>query len=919
MAVAVFLVLLSSMAYTQSGSMKGLVRDSINKINLANSSVVLLRKADSVLYAFTRTDNGHFEFKQVKEGNYILVVTHPLFADYVDNITVTPNVSTDAGTVKMLLKAKLLEDVVVRQTIAAIKMKGDTLEYTADSFKLRQGASVEELLKKLPGIQVDKDGKITAQGEKVEKVLVDGEEFFGDDPTIATKGLAADALEKVQVFDKKSDQATFTGIDDGQRTKTLNLKLKEDKKKGYFGKVDVGGGKDDRWNNTAMVNAFKGKRKLSAYGIMSSTGKTGLSWNERDNYGEGMNMEMMDDGIYFFGGGDDFGSESYYGQGLPKSWSGAVHYSNKFNDDKQHINGSYRFNKLNAEGVSNTFTQSLIPGDLFYSRYGVNSFSTKFQHAMNGLYDIQLDSSSSIKFTVKSAVGQNRGFQSSFSESFDSNGNLYNRSNSTTPVNGDNRSLNSTLLLRKRFKKPGRTISLNLDQQYQANDSKSFLNSLNEFFKNNAVDSVSRIDQQKNNNTKSFGLTSRLVYTEPLSKKIFAEVSYGLRVSNIESERLSYNADNNGKYVDLDLVYSNKYQYNFLINSGGLNFKYNGKKITANAGSDLAYADFIQKDFLRLEEVKRSYTNLFPKANITYKFNTNSRFSINYNGNTKQPSITQIQPVKDNSNPLNIAEGNPDLQQEFRHQFRIGFNSYKVLNQRGFNINANLNRVDNAITLSETIDKNRARTYKYINANGVYSYGTWVNYGLKLKKLDAYINFGLNINGSRNISYINGEKNVTNNFRPGLNFSFNKGVDKKYSFNLWSNASFNSATSTVNKNVETQFWTYQIEPNLNITLPYKFEINIESEIYIRQKTSVFDENNNVYLLNGYLGRKILKNDKGMIKITGYDILDQNKGFSRNIDNIRVTENTYQVLRQYFTLSFVWNFSKTPAGMGPSED
>ncbi|MDB5232045.1 MAG: TonB-dependent receptor, partial [Chitinophagaceae bacterium] len=270
----------SAITFGQKATLNGVIRDTINKTTLSNTSVSLLRAKDSVLYKYTRSkQDGKFELTNIDPGKYILMITHFTYADYYDTLSLS-GAAVELNSVDLTLKAKLLENVTVRQTLAAMRMKGDTLEYRADSFKVRQGASIEELLKTLPGIQVDKDGKITAQGEKVEKVLVDGEEFFGDDPTIATRGLQADALEKVQVFDKKSDQATFTGIDDGQRTKTLNLKLKDDKKKGYFGKLDLAEGTNNSWTNSAMINVFKGKRKFSAYGIMSSTGKTGLDWNE---------------------------------------------------------------------------------------------------------------------------------------------------------------------------------------------------------------------------------------------------------------------------------------------------------------------------------------------------------------------------------------------------------------------------------------------------------------------------------------------------------------------------------------------------------------------------------------------------------------------------------------------------------------
>src|SRR6476620_2216934 len=245
----------------QAASVKGIITDTTSKQNLSNTVISLLRSKDSILYKFTRSDGkGNFEFKNLKAGSYILLITYPTYADYVDHINLRDSSSYDLK-VPMTLKAHLLKEVIVRQTISAIKIKGDTTEYAADSFKVQPDASVEDLLKKLPGIQVDKNGQITAQGEKVQKVLVDGEEFFGDDPTLVTQNLRADMIDKVQVYDKKSDQANFTGIDDGETQKTINLKLKDDKKNGYFGKINLGAGTNGYHDNQLMFNRFKNKQK----------------------------------------------------------------------------------------------------------------------------------------------------------------------------------------------------------------------------------------------------------------------------------------------------------------------------------------------------------------------------------------------------------------------------------------------------------------------------------------------------------------------------------------------------------------------------------------------------------------------------------------------------------------------------------
>src|SRR6185295_1253732 len=303
------LAFVTELTLAQTSSVKGIVEDTVEHKTLQNTVISLLKVNDSVLVKFTRADKtGKFSINNVKDGQYILMITHPLSGDYFDKITVAPGAVKDLGTIAMTPKSKLLAEVIIKSG-SPIRIKGDTTVYTADSFKVREGANVEELLRRLPGIQVDKDGKITAMGERVKKVLVDGEEFFGSDPGIATKNLRADAVKEVEVFDKKSDQAEFTGIDDGVKDKTINLKLKDEKKKGYFGKIEAGGGLPDKYDNAVMLNAFRGKRKIAAYGIMSNTGQTNLDWQDANNYGggiDGLEGGVGDDGdIYVNWTGDE--------------------------------------------------------------------------------------------------------------------------------------------------------------------------------------------------------------------------------------------------------------------------------------------------------------------------------------------------------------------------------------------------------------------------------------------------------------------------------------------------------------------------------------------------------------------------------------------------------------------------------------
>jgi hypothetical protein len=754
----------------------------------------------------------------------------------------------------------------------------------------------------------------------VKKVLVDGEEFFGNDPTMATKNLQANTINKVQVYDKKSDQAVFSGIDDGQKTKTINLTMKDNFKKGYFGKVELAGGQNDRWNNTLMLNSFRAKRKLSAYGIMSSTGKTGLDWGEQEKFGEGLDMQMSDDGgIYIDGGGrDEFSQPSFRGQGIPRSWSTGINYGNKFNNDKQTVNGSYRYNKLLNEGESNTYSQFILPDTLFYQRDNNNFITSKQRNSANGTIDVQIDSFTSVKVKANGYSGTDRSASTNMLQSINKAGGLVNTSNRSLASNGTSNSFNSNMVFRRRFKKIGRTVSLSLIEEYLQTKTTGFLNSANDFYdKNQSIINKSVVDQMKLYDLNTLTTSGRLVYTEPVVKNLFVELNYGLRLNNSESKRLSYDKNNTGKYETLNDTFSNHYNFKILTNSGGMAWRYNSKKFNVGIGSDVAVADFTQEDILRKSTIRYTYTNLFPKSNINYKFSTNSRFSFNYNGSTQQPTIQQIQPVRDNTNTLAIYAGNPNLKQQFRQTFNLSYYSFKVLSDQNMSFYTSFNTVSNAITTNQytaTSGDSIGKTiYQYINVNGNYNGFASGYFSFKLKKPDIRISPGLNLNVNRMNNIVNNVNNVTNNEVFGFRVGLSKYVEKKFSFYLSGTVNYNTSKSSIRPDVKTNYYSQSHYFSFNYTLPWKFEFNTDANAELRQKINANDNNNNVIVVNAYFGRKLFKNDKGLISLRGNDLLDQNKGFNRFIGSNVITENSYTSLRRFFMLNFTWNFTKSPGG------
>lgn len=915
---------------------KGTISDTVNHNPLQGASITIIRAKDSVLESFTRAKaDGSFSLKVKAKGKYILMSTFPGMADYLDKIEIKDN-ELNLGEIPMVSKTHLLKEFVITKQYAAIKVKGDTVEYIADSFKVRDNATVEALLKKLPGIQVSKDGQIMAYGEKVEKVLVDGEEFFTDDPAVVTKSLQAKAVDKVQVFDKKSDQAMFTGIDDGEKTKTINLQLKDDMKKGYFGKVVAGGGAGDEqgyFENQAMFNAFKGKRKFSVFGIMANTGKMGLGWEDRDKYGggSGENSFMSEDGgfvTYYTSDDDNFESWSgkYNGQGYPRAWTAGTHYSNKWGkDDKYHLGGNYRYAKQDITSTTNTLNENFLPNSKkTIGKQEKETYSLGERHRVDGLYDWKLDSTSSIKLTANAGYSNTRANTTYDAETRDANDSLLNTGKRITTNDATTKSFNSTLDWRKRFKKKGRTIGLNISENYRESESSGMLNVANKYFLRDTATNqlltttTSNTDQKKIGETKALSLSAKLNYTEPLSKVAFLDASYAYKVDNNTSVKETYNrqtpADND--YLALDSLFSNNFKFNVQTHTGAASVRFMFKKISFSAGGSASNSAFLQEDLIRDTSRSYTFTNFFPKAYFSYSFNKQRRLRFDYSGYTRQPTIDQIQPLRNNQDPNNIAIGNASLTQEFTQNVGVSFNDYKMLSNRWIWSNFNVNFTNNAISMSQSIDAVGKRTYQYVNVDGNYSGWGYLGWGRKLTKLNVDIGASLDVNLRHINNVINGVMNTSDNnsYGGGLQLGYELG-EEKLEVNYRPQVDYNDNRSNINSKT-TSYWTFEQNFDASYKLPLKFEIGTDVNWYIRQQTSLFDQNNNVFRWNAYVAKKFMKNDQLELRLSAFDILNQNLGFSRYAQNNMITQDNYNTIRRYGLLSLTWNFTKTAAGVKP---
>lgn len=921
--IASSLLALATWAQQQTTA-SGTINDPEANVKLHNASIVLLHAKDSIMYKFTRADvQGRFTFEDVAAGDYVLLATYPEYADYVRHFTVDSAASpVEFGNIALRLRATLLEEVLVRG-VQAITIKGDTTEFDPRAFVIQPNDKVEDLLKQLPGITIDQNGEITAQGKRVDRVLVDGEEFFGDDPTLVTRNLRSDMIDKVQLYEKMSDQATFTGVDDGQRSQTINIQLKEDKKHGYFGKIDVGGGTNDMYEGQAMFNRFNNKQRFSVYGNIANTGKTGLSWQDSDRFGASAgNMEFMEGGgiMITMGGGEDEiegWSGRYDGRGIPLAHNGGAHYSNKWDEDRHSINASYKIGQLRVTGESDTRSQNNLPTGFIQSINEQDFERLIFRQRANAAYDLRIDSSANLKITIDGTLRSGENSEQFGGSSRNSIGELLNTSLRNVNNTTSGQQFNATALWTKKLRKKGRTISWNLSQNYNDSKADGLLYSENEFYNNLGVaDSLLVVDQQKVNNTLSSVTSSNITYTEPLSEHLTLVTNYGLNLNNSTSLRQSFNASAPGNYTDLDSLYSNDFKLNQLINQLGAIFNFKKDKHTINFGTRVSAVRFNQLDRYTDDLFERNFTNWNPSARWQYQIGQGKSFGLNYNGNSSQPQVSQLQPVRVNDDPLNIVVGNPDLKPSFTNRFNVSYNSYKVLSGESLFVWGSYSNTINPIVSNVMTDSLGASVFRYDNLNDRNNANFNFNgsYRRKIEKLNTNIGFGFNGGGNVYHNITNNELNRTRSYNLGMDVNVSQYVQKKYDYYLSVGPQYNISTASLQPDFNNNGWSVNGHFGFNVYLPGKFQIGSQGRYNFTAATQSFDDNFERFIVDANVSKRFLKDETLVLRASVNDIFNQNVGFSRFANNNMLSENSYTTIRRFFMLSLIWDFNKMGGGV-----
>jgi hypothetical protein len=913
----VLLLLGSQALLAQKFSVKGQVIDS-SSVSLPSATVLLLLQKDSSLVNYAVSDaKGFFEIRNIPAGRYQLKVTFVGYASEVIEITSKMNEPViDLGLIKMKPQSKELAEVTVMGEKAPVTVKRDTIEFNAGSFKTKANASVEDLLKKMPGIEVQSDGSIKAQGETVQRVMVDGKEFFGRDPKLATKNLPADAINKVQVFDKKSDQAVFTGIDDGQREKAINLELKEEKRNGMFGNIMGGAGTNDRFQAKANLNRFTKKRQFSFLGMGNNVNEQGFSIDDYMNFSGG-SQQMLSGGAVRI----EFNSENQNGvplnfggrqNGIMTNYAAGLNFNEDLNK-KSKVNGSYFYNQLTQNITKSIHRVNYLPGDSsYYFDQQSAQLGTSEGHKANFTWDYKIDSVNSIKWNTTASNTYNTQRVSSHSATTTNTNQLVNESDRTTLSQGNNLNLTSNLLFRHKFAKKGRSMSANVSATISDSYNDGTLQANNDFYQTNETQAILQSNHQKTNN-QTYGTT--LTYTEPLGKRKYLEASYAFRTNQNEVTRDVYNLSS-GQPVFYDSL-SSRYKSNYFYNRPGLSFRITRKKYNLSTGVTWQATDLQGRLLLKQIDINRKFQNFLPAAHFNYDFSNFRHLRFDYETSMQEPTISQLQPVIDNSDPLNLTVGNPNLQPAYNHRMNFNFTIFDPTKFISFFTFLSANLTKNAFANSQTIDDKLVRTTKPVNVSDNLSLNGNFSFGFPIKPLNGRFSIGPNGNFSRGINLLNNQENTVRQQTLGGSIRYDYTLKEILFIGLSAQINRQKTEYDFNKNLNQVYNnnTYSAEGNLTFFKNFQLNSNLDYYIY-KSETTNFSRDFPIWNIS--VSRFLLKNKTGELKFSVMNALDQSLSVNQTASTNYLQQETTNNLGRYFMVSFTYSLNKqlNPMGGGP---
>ncbi|WP_293936422.1 TonB-dependent receptor [Sphingobacterium sp. UBA5996] len=878
------LFILINSAYSQI-NIKGRILDKADDKPLTNASIILLNR-DSVLRYFNRAnEEGRFQVKNIKPGSYIMLASYPKFELYSDTIQIADK-DLDLHDIKINSQRNVLQEVIVTRRLP-ITLKGDTIEYDAASFATEKNAKLEDLLRRLPGFTVTGDGTITAQGKSVQKVFIDGEEFFGYDPKIAIRNVRADAVDKVQLYEKKSEEAELSGIDDGVRIQTVNVVLKEKARKGLFGNMEALAGSQELYAGNLFAAKFN---KTERIGITASQNNMGSSSGREGSLR--MNNQIT---------------------GEPLNTNLGANYDNQFFKKALKVNANYGYDDNSNKNRSETYNKNVLPDESIQEKNtSTNNERHSQSHDFRSNISMRLDSTQSMELQSNASWENTSQFNYTNSNTSDGLANPISDFRENNQSNSSNSNNNFRLNYRKRLK-PGRSLNVMIGNNHKESSSESKVNSRTYFYK--TADSTI-IDQNRQGWNKGNNFTSSI----NLNNRINAYINVALGYSFNHSKNTNTQNSINNITQQFDSLYSQNQVDNNTNQGVNVNFSYRKEKLEINFSNRTFYKNQQLNDSYRAIDLARNFWDNNLNIDANYRISNSRNIRLAYQSSNIIPSFDQLQPLQPQTNPLFQQIGNPDLKRAVSNNISANYNAFSLLKGTNININGSFSFVNNPIVNKTTILDNSAQISTYENLSGKSSWNSNLNINHMQPLANRRINFNKSASVRFNNSYsytkfeggqssgeflLNNAKNTNFSVGSSLNEQDSEGFD----FDVSVNTGFNIQQNSINTQYNATSFLGGTSAYIKYFLPKKFNIMTNIFYSYTGPTKLYKKSINQFYANIELEKKVLKDESMTLSVKAFDIFNTFNNTRRSASDTNYSESVQQVLTQYFLIGVKWDFNK----------
>tara|TARA_R110002111_G_scaffold17858_10_gene44458 strand:+ start:9014 stop:11794 length:2781 start_codon:yes stop_codon:yes gene_type:complete len=903
--VFAFLFAINSFSQEKKFEIKGTLIAEDTKKPLESATIYLERVKDSSVVTYTISDkNGNFKIESsTYDKSLNFYVSYIGYATYFKKINIDKE-NIDLKAISLELDNQLGE-VLVKST-APITIKKDTLEFNVKSFKTKKDANVEDLLKQLPGVEVDEEGKITVNGKSVNKILVNGKPFFGDDPTITTKNLTKDIIEKIQIVDTKTKSEEFTGEEGDKENKTINLTIKEENNKGVFGRVSAGGGTDKRYELAGMVNVFDNDRRVSVLAGANNTNTPGFSFGEISKmFGNGGGVSFNSNGSFSIGG-RSFGG----GEGITTSQNAGLNYADVIGE-KTDLSADYFFSSSNSENKSSSQRETILSDSRFFTNSNSKSDNDTDNHSFNLEFEIKTDSTFQISIEPSFGYSKSRTKYNSNEETLDENLLLTNQSEVNSDVESFARRFSNEISITKRFGNRGAFVKAELETTVNQQESDDFLDSATEVYGTNP-ETIDR-NQFTEGENNSYGVSTALSYRIPLiTKKFFLNFKYKYARDKDNNRESTFDYNNSTQdFTDFNTDLSTDFQYTDYRSIPGFGLSYRGEKFSTSFDIGYNIRTLKNEDLLRSQfNVERDFENIEANSYISYTFSPKASIYVNYWLENQPPALRQLQAFEDVSNPLQTIIGNPNLEPSNNHSFYAGYNGFDWQKRTGFYVGVNASISDNQVVSKTFVDpETLKRTTTYVNVDGNYNIGSWVNYNKDFKvdtlrtiklKVRASYNTSERINFNNDVKYASKINRISP--RIGIDFIWDKVLEFKPYYQL----SFTNNAYDIAAFEDREFTSHNAGVRTATFLPKNLEWR--NDINFNYNPNVADGfQKSAWFWNSTLAYSVF-NDKAIITLKVYDLLNQNTNARRIATQDYIEDKQSTVLRQYFMVNLSYKFN-----------